>query len=98
MHDSRKHYPIPPDTMPNTPESQPLNLQPIQISIPHSILPFGVPLSTYLSINPRYTNLAIGACVFSGRDPVRLLLVQRASTERSFPNCEQALFCSHKDM
>ena len=77
--------------MSDTFDFQPLNPRPIQIAIPPSILQFNVPFSTYLNINPVYTNLAIGACVFGGMDPVRLLLVQRAATERGFPNCEQAL-------
>lgn len=79
--------------------------QPISIHIPPSLRHLAVPLSQFLSANPRYTSLVIGACIFApqhqhqpttlpqsgdGRDGLtsapRLLLVQRAATERAFPN------------
>lgn len=66
---------------------------PIQIHIPQSLAHLTVPLSIYLQENPSFTNLAVGACVFtrtaddqSSPCQPRLLLVQRAATERGFPN------------
>ena len=82
-HPTQHSFPSPlQGMMANAMVSQDLDPQPIQIFIPSSILPFSVPLSTYFSINPMYTNLAVGGCIFSGQDPMRLLLVQRAATER----------------
>lgn len=66
---------------------------PIQIHIPPSLAHLAIPLSSYLQKNPFFTNLAVGACIFapavnlqSISSPPRLLLVQRAATERGFPN------------
>ncbi|KAG6988968.1 hypothetical protein G7Y79_00066g094860 [Physcia stellaris] len=56
----------------------------IQISIPSCILPFRIPLSPYLGSSQRYTNLAVAACIFTTRAPKRLLLVQRAASERGW--------------
>ena len=60
--------------------------QPIHISIASSLIQFQVPLSTFLHTNPSYTNLAVGACIFTDTEPKRLLLLQRAATEMGFPN------------
>jgi len=66
---------------------------PIHIHIPQSLAHLTVPLSTYLQKNSPFTNLAVGACIFactaahqSSPSQLRLLLVQRAATERGFPN------------
>lgn len=66
---------------------------PIQIHIPPNLAPLAIPLSTWLSQNPAFANLCVGACIFarpthgeSTSATPRLLLVQRASTERGFPN------------
>lgn len=72
--------------------------QPISIHIPPSLRHLTVSLSQFLSENPKYTSLVVGACIFapqhdpttllhsSGGPAPRLLLVQRAVTERAFPN------------
>lgn len=66
---------------------------PIQIHIPQSLAHLTVPLSTYFQKNSSFTNLAVGACIFarpadrhSSPCQSRLLLIQRAATERGFPN------------
>ena len=73
---------------------------PIQLHIPPSISHLRVPLTKFLARNPNYHNLAVGACIFfpsptsqqqnsfsvSPPRVPRLLLIQRASTERGFPN------------
>ena len=66
---------------------------PIHIHIPQSLAHLTVPLSIYLQKNSAFTNLAVGACILartadhqSSPSPPRLLLVQRAATERGFPN------------
>ena len=66
---------------------------PIRIHIPPSLAHLTIPLSTYLQKNPAFSNVAVGACIFtptiehqSSSSPPRLLLVQRAATERGFPN------------
>lgn len=72
--------------------------QPISISIPPSLRHLTVSLSRFLSANPQYTSLVVAACIFAPRHDAtllrsgssssapRLLLVQRATTERAFPN------------
>ncbi|KAL9104566.1 MAG: hypothetical protein Q9163_000488 [Psora crenata] len=72
---------------------------PIQIHIPPSIHKHAIPLTSFLQTHPQYSNLAIGAFIFhpppssllsvpstSNISPPRLLIVQRASSERAFPN------------
>lgn len=63
---------------------------PIQIHIPPSLRHLTVPLSTFLAQNRQYTNLAVGAFIFvssnSTTPALRLLIVQRAASERGFPN------------
>lgn len=69
--------------------------QPISISIPPSLRHLAISLPQYLSENPQYDCLVVGACIFapqhrsqlnSDSSSPRLLLVQRAATERAFPN------------
>ncbi|MCJ1245000.1 hypothetical protein MMC30_002201 [Trapelia coarctata] len=64
---------------------------PIQIHIPPQLHHHAVPLSKFLDQNQKYNTLAIGALIFSPghlSSPAgpRLLLVQRATTERAFAN------------
>ena len=73
---------------------------PIQIHIPPSLAHLAIPLSTFLAqnSNTQYTNLAVSSFIFAPSSsnstslsptssaPPRLLIVQRATTERSFPN------------
>lgn len=67
---------------------------PIQLSIPPTLSHLRIPLSNFLTYNPPYHCLAVGACIFfpppsyhqQTPSPPRLLLIQRASTERGFPN------------
>ena len=64
---------------------------PIQIHIPPQLHHHAIPLSKFLDQNQKYRALAIGALIFSPAhlsSPVgpRLLLVQRATTERAFAN------------
>ena len=71
--------------MPSIPPSP----QPIQITVPPTLRQHTIPLSTFLSRNPQYTNLVIGALIFyppTPTRPLRLLILQRASTEYAFPN------------
>lgn len=72
--------------------------KPISIHIPPSLRHLAVSLPQFLSANPQYTSLVVGACIFapqhdttlfpsgSSRSAPKLLLVQRAATERAFPN------------
>ena len=69
--------------------SIPPSPQPIQITIPPSLRQHTIPLSTFLTRKPQYTNLVVGVLIFlpaTPTRPLRLLLLQRASTERAFPN------------
>lgn len=69
--------------------SIPPSPQPIQITIPPTLRQHTIPLSTFLTRNPQYTNLVIGALIFYPSTPTRafrLLILQRASTEYAFPN------------
>lgn len=63
---------------------------PIQIHIPPSLRHLTIPLSTFLSRNKEYAKLAVGSYIFTSSTSVgtglRLLIVQRAASERSFPN------------
>ena len=66
---------------------------PIQIHIAPELQHFAKHPSQYLAEHPQYTNLAVGAFIISRNDNhvsqssnPRLLLVQRAATERGFPN------------
>lgn len=63
---------------------------PIQIHIPPSLHHLAIPLPTFLSQHKQYTNLAVGSFIFaSSTSPAsapRLLIVQRAASERGFPN------------
>ena len=69
-------------------------LRPITIHIPASLHHLNLDLKGFLeykrSNNISYTNLAVGACIFDSgikdSPKPRLLLVQRATTERAFPN------------
>ncbi|CAD6567318.1 MAG: hypothetical protein ASARMPREDX12_000209 [Alectoria sarmentosa] len=63
---------------------------PIQIHIPPSLHHLAIPLPTFLSQNKQYTNLAVGSFIFtssttSRASAPRLLIVQRAASERGFP-------------
>ncbi|KAL8824670.1 MAG: hypothetical protein Q9191_004899 [Dirinaria sp. TL-2023a] len=69
------------------------SVAPIQILIPPSINHLAVSLTDYLRAHPSYGSVAVGACIFTPSndevprpDSPRLLLVQRAATERGFPN------------
>ncbi|KAI9678440.1 MAG: hypothetical protein M1829_002038 [Trizodia sp. TS-e1964] len=67
---------------------------PIAIQIPQELKHLNVPLASWLEDNPQYTFLAVGALIFVRQRPFEkfadditlLLLVQRAASERSFPN------------
>ena len=59
--------------------------QPIQIHISPTLSSYTVPLATFKSSRPAYQVFAVGTFIFSPSHN-RLLLVQRASTERGFPN------------
>ena len=63
---------------------------PIQIHIPPSLAHLAISLPTFLSQNPQYTNLAVSSLIFAPStipaSATRLLIVQRAPTERGFPN------------
>ena len=70
-----------------------INVTPIHIHIPPSLTRFAITPSEFLQENPTFTNLAVGACIFaplvdrqSGTASPRLLLIQRAATERGFLN------------
>lgn len=70
--------------------SSSLAATPIQIHMPASVSHLAIPLSEYLRTNPAFDRVAVGACIFnhhvSGESSPCLLLLQRASTERAFPN------------
>ena len=69
--------------------SFPPSPQPIQITIPPTLRQHTIPPSTFLTRNPQYTNLVVGALIFrppTPTHPTRLLILQRASTEHAFPN------------
>ena len=69
--------------------SFPPSPQPIQITIPPTLRQHTIPLSTFLTRKPQYTNLVVGALIFhppTPTQPTRLLILQRASTEHAFPN------------
>lgn len=63
---------------------------PIQIHIPPSLRHLTIPLSTFLSQNTEYTKLAVSSYIFKSSSSLtpglHLLIVQRAASERSFPN------------
>ncbi|MCJ1405908.1 hypothetical protein MMC11_009139 [Xylographa trunciseda] len=64
---------------------------PISISIPPQLQRHNISLSGFLEKHQSYDTLAVGAFIFSpsrlSSPPIpRLLLIQRAATERSFPN------------
>lgn len=68
-------------------------INPISIHIPPGLQSLIVPLKTYLSgnnVRPKYDLLVVGACIFTPitteHPKTRILLIQRAATERSFPN------------
>ncbi|KAB2579016.1 hypothetical protein BFW01_g1114 [Lasiodiplodia theobromae] len=52
-------------------------------TVPEELAHLSVSHQAYLQCNPKYHQLAVGAFVFDGS---RLLLVQRSTTERAFPN------------
>ena len=58
---------------------------PIEIHVPPTLTAFTVPLSTFISTHPSYTNFVIGSFIFSPSHK-QLLLLQRAPTERAFPS------------
>ncbi len=58
---------------------------PIQIRISPTLSSFNVPLATFKASKPGYSNFAVGTFIFSPSYK-SLLLVQRASTERGFPD------------
>lgn len=62
--------------------------EPISIHIPPSLSHLTVSLAKFLEKNHKYRMLAVGACIFSlsRQNPPRILLIQRAATERAFPN------------
>ncbi|MCJ1466141.1 hypothetical protein MMC07_004760 [Pseudocyphellaria aurata] len=67
--------------------------KPISIHIPPDLKPLIVPLRKFLDgnqVRPKYDHLVVGACIFAPSTPdhpnPRILLVQRAATERTFPN------------
>ncbi|KAL6717272.1 hypothetical protein ACLMJK_005187 [Lecanora helva] len=68
--------------------STPSNPQPIQIHIPPTLTHLSIPLSTFISAHPQYTNFAVGTFIFTPakNNNRKLLLIQRASTERGFPS------------
>ena len=73
--------------------SSTVNATPLRIHIPPSLTRLAITPSEFLQENPTFANLAVGACIFaplvnrqSGTASPRLLLVQRAATERGFPN------------
>lgn len=63
---------------------------PIQIHIPPSLNHLAIPLPTFLTRNKQYTNLVVSSFIFSpltsSTPTPHLLIVQRAATERGFPN------------
>ncbi|MCJ1390313.1 hypothetical protein MMC18_003171 [Xylographa bjoerkii] len=66
-------------------------LSPISIHIPPKLEHHTISLSEYLEKHSIYDTLAVGAFIFShshlsSPSAPRLLLIQRAATERSFPN------------
>jgi len=66
-------------------------LYPISIHIPPQLQRHAISLSKFLEERPSYDTLAVGAFIFApshlGSPPTpRLLLIQRATTEQSFPN------------
>lgn len=64
--------------------------KPIQIHISPSLSHLAISLPTFLSRNKQYTNLAVSSFIFRSYTPTtsapHLLIVQRAASERSFPN------------
>ncbi|MCJ1264280.1 hypothetical protein MMC22_004151 [Lobaria immixta] len=68
-------------------------INPISIHIPPGLRSLIVPLKQFLVGNkarPKYDMLAVGACIFApittDHPKPRILLIQRAATERAFPN------------
>jgi 8-oxo-dGTP pyrophosphatase MutT (NUDIX family) len=64
---------------------------PISIHIPPQLCHLAVPLDKFLESNPKYNGLAVGAFIFlsaqrHGLPEPRLLLIQRAASEKGFPN------------
>ena len=67
------------------------NMAPTTFEISPSLSEFNISRSQFFKKFPQYQSLAVGACIFSSKcgEPhslPRLLLIQRAATERSFPN------------
>lgn len=62
--------------------------KPISIHIPPNLSHLTIPLTKFLEKNPKYSMLAVGACIFSPihQKPSRLLLIQRAASEQALPN------------
>ena len=58
---------------------------PIQIHISPALTHFTTPLSTFISTHASYTNFVVGSFIFSPSHK-KVLLLQRASTERGFPS------------
>lgn len=68
-------------------------VKPISIHIPPDLQSLTVPLKQFLDgnkVRPKYHHLVVGACIFApstlDHPKPRILLVQRAATERAFPN------------
>lgn len=68
-------------------------LKPISIHIPPDMQSLIVPLKQFLNgnkVRPKYHRLVVGSCIFAptttDHPETRILLVQRAATEHSFPN------------
>lgn len=69
------------------------DIKPISIHIPPDLQSLIVPLKQFLDgseVRPKYDMLVVGACIFAPttteHPKTRILLVQRAATERTFPN------------
>lgn len=68
-------------------------LNPISIHIPPDLQSLIVPLKQFLdgnNVRPKYHKLVVGSCIFAptttDHPKTRILLVQRAATDYSFPN------------
>ena len=72
--------------------STPASQKPISIHIPPDLQHLAIPLQKFLEQHPSYSCLAVGAFIFSisngdsPSDHPRLLQIQRAASERAFPN------------
>ncbi|MCJ1238674.1 hypothetical protein MMC14_006665 [Varicellaria rhodocarpa] len=64
---------------------------PVSIHIPAELSHLIIPPQQFLQMNSEIDNLAVGAFIFSPSattpSTTRLLLIQRAATERAFPHC-----------